>query len=146
MAGLEALCRTGANASGCDEILHNISMNVSSELANSLPFDASDIDSALNMLWNNSDVNDWTADMINDAEQGYGLDLNGLEYLVSEQNNSTDVMANAFDALDGAVDMDWFTPFLENFEETFNEDEALLKGYLDNPIMTDLKCNMTLCI
>jgi len=124
MGGLEALCRTAANASGCDELLHNISMNVSTELAQGFPLNYSVINSSLNMLWNNSDVNDWTADMINDAEEGYGVDLNGLEYLVTQQNNSTEVVANAFDAIDGAVGMDWFTPFIENFEEQFTADEC----------------------
>lgn len=117
MAGLEALCRTATNASGCDELLMNISMNVSTELARGLPLNADAVNDSMSMFWGNEDVNGWAADIINNAEEGYGLDLNGLEYLVTEQRNATEVMAGAFDALDGAVGMDWFSPFLENFEE-----------------------------
>lgn len=99
-------------------------MNVSTELARGLPLNFSVVNDSLNMIWNNSDVNDWLSGMIGDAQDGYGVDLSALDYVVSESRDAEGLVDQGFDMANQFEDGSFMAAFLDNFAETFKEDEC----------------------
>lgn len=110
----DAWCNMTANAS-CMDIADMANDNLTSELANLIPFEW--FDETFSMFQNDSNVSNLTNEVANDLEEGYGFGGLPLDMLFSNETNATGLLDTAFGSADAFVDQGWFSEWLGDLKD-----------------------------